>query len=121
MTTLLQINSSINNGNGQSSQLAAKFVAAYVESHPGTQVVKRDLRAMFGGRRAVSSGTSSVAVALEPPALTEFEPDHLVGEERSADIDLCEDPRQRRRLIGEPRGICADDDALGSDPIRARE
>ena len=43
MTTLLQINSSINNGNGQSSQLAAKFVAAYVESHSGTQVVKRDL------------------------------------------------------------------------------
>jgi ABC-type oligopeptide transport system ATPase subunit len=44
------------------------------------QVVKRDLRAVFGGRRAVSSGTSSVALALEPPALTEFEPDHLVAE-----------------------------------------
>ncbi|HEX4089093.1 MAG TPA: ATP-binding cassette domain-containing protein [Trebonia sp.] len=44
------------------------------------QVVKRDLRAVFGGTRAVASGRSQVAVALEPPALREFEPDHLVAE-----------------------------------------
>jgi len=44
------------------------------------QVVKRDLRAVFGGGRAVASGKSQVAVALEPPALNEFEPDHLVAE-----------------------------------------
>ncbi|TVZ07049.1 ABC transporter ATP-binding protein [Trebonia kvetii] len=44
------------------------------------QVVKRDLRAIFGGSRAVASGKSQVAVALEPPALHEFEPDHLVAE-----------------------------------------
>jgi peptide/nickel transport system ATP-binding protein len=44
------------------------------------QVVKRDLRAVFGGGRAVASGKSQVAVALEPPALQEFEPDHLVAE-----------------------------------------
>ena len=31
MTTLLQINSSINNGNGQSSRLADQFVAAFRE------------------------------------------------------------------------------------------
>ena len=31
------------------------------------QVVKRDLRAVFGGTRAVASGKSQVAVALEPP------------------------------------------------------
>jgi len=46
----------------------------------GEQVVKRDLRAVFGGGRAVASGKSQVAVALEPPALHEFEPDHLVAE-----------------------------------------
>ena len=46
MTTLLQINSSINNGNGQSSQLAAQFVAAYTQHNPGTVVVKRDLAGM---------------------------------------------------------------------------
>jgi FMN-dependent NADH-azoreductase len=45
MTTLLQINSSINNGNGESSQLARQFVEAYVASHPGTRVVKRDVAA----------------------------------------------------------------------------
>ena len=44
------------------------------------QVVKRDLRAVFGGGRAVASGKSQVAVALEPPTLHEFEPDHLVAE-----------------------------------------
>jgi peptide/nickel transport system ATP-binding protein len=44
------------------------------------QVVKRDLRAVLGGRRAVASGRSQVAVALEPPALREFEPDHLVAD-----------------------------------------
>ncbi|HTR96001.1 MAG TPA: ATP-binding cassette domain-containing protein [Trebonia sp.] len=44
------------------------------------QVVKRDLRAIFGGNRAAASGKSQVAVALEPPALHEFEPDHLVAE-----------------------------------------
>jgi peptide/nickel transport system ATP-binding protein len=43
-------------------------------------VVKRDLRAVFGGGRAVASGKSQVAVALEPPALHEFEPDHLVAD-----------------------------------------
>jgi hypothetical protein len=43
-------------------------------------VVKRDLRAVFGGGRAVSSGKSQVALALEPPALHEFEPDHLVAD-----------------------------------------
>ena len=45
MTTLLQINASINNGNGQSSQLAKQFVAAFKQSHPDTKVVVRDVAA----------------------------------------------------------------------------
>ena len=45
MTTLLQINTSINNGNGQSSQLARQFVAAYRNSHPETSVRVRDVAA----------------------------------------------------------------------------
>ena len=45
-TTLLQINSSINNGKGESSQLARQFVEAYVASHPGTRVIKRDVAAV---------------------------------------------------------------------------
>jgi ABC-type microcin C transport system duplicated ATPase subunit YejF len=45
------------------------------------QVVKRDFRAVVGGRkRAATSAKSSVAVALEPPPLNEFEPDHWVAE-----------------------------------------
>jgi len=44
------------------------------------RVVKRDFRAVLGGTRAVASGRSQVAVALEPPALHEFEPGHLVAE-----------------------------------------
>jgi ABC-type oligopeptide transport system ATPase subunit len=44
------------------------------------QVVKRDLRAVFGGARAVASGKSQVAAALEPPTLRQFEPDHLVAD-----------------------------------------
>lgn len=45
MTTLLQINASINNGNGQSSQLARQFVAAFQQNHPDAKVVVRDVAA----------------------------------------------------------------------------
>jgi FMN-dependent NADH-azoreductase len=43
MTQLLQINASINNDNGQSTQLARQFVAAYREGHPDTKVVIREI------------------------------------------------------------------------------
>jgi FMN-dependent NADH-azoreductase len=45
MTTLLQINASINNGNGQSSQLANQFVAAFHERRPDAKIVVRDVAA----------------------------------------------------------------------------
>jgi FMN-dependent NADH-azoreductase len=45
MTTLLQINASIHNGKGQSSQLANQFVAAYQERHPDATIVVRDVAA----------------------------------------------------------------------------
>jgi FMN-dependent NADH-azoreductase len=45
MTTLLQLNASINNSNGQSSQLANQFVAAFRETHPEAKVVVRDVAA----------------------------------------------------------------------------
>lgn len=44
MTTLLQINASINDS-GQSSQLAQQFVAAFRQSHPDASVVVRDVAA----------------------------------------------------------------------------
>lgn len=45
MTTLLQINASIQGENGQSSQLANRFVAAWRRQHPASRVLRRDLAA----------------------------------------------------------------------------
>jgi FMN-dependent NADH-azoreductase len=45
MTTLLQINASINNSHGQSSQLANQFVAAFLSRNPTAKIVVRDVAA----------------------------------------------------------------------------
>jgi FMN-dependent NADH-azoreductase len=45
MTTLLQINASINHEKGQSSQLADQFVAAFRQRHPEATIVVRDVAA----------------------------------------------------------------------------
>ena len=45
MTTLLQINASINDDNGQSSQLANQFVAAFQARHPEAHIVVRNVAA----------------------------------------------------------------------------
>lgn len=45
MANLLQINASINNASGQSSQLANKFVAAFRERHPDATIVVRNVAA----------------------------------------------------------------------------
>jgi len=42
MTTLLQINASISSDNGQSSQLANQFVAAFHQRRPEAKIVVRD-------------------------------------------------------------------------------
>jgi len=64
--------------NGQTTALAQASMLDEI-TH-AEQVVKRDLRAVFGGGRAVASGKSQVALALEPPVLHEFASDHLVAE-----------------------------------------
>jgi FMN-dependent NADH-azoreductase len=45
MTTLLQINASISDRNGQSSQLANKFISGFQARHPDVKVVTRDVAA----------------------------------------------------------------------------
>jgi FMN-dependent NADH-azoreductase len=45
MITLLQINASINSDNGQSSQLANQFVAAFHQRRPEAKIVVRDVAA----------------------------------------------------------------------------
>jgi ABC-type methionine transport system ATPase subunit len=69
-------------GAGAADPVAATLTQASMldELTHAEQVVKRDLRAVFGGSRAVASGRSQVAVALEPPTLREFEPDHMVAD-----------------------------------------
>jgi peptide/nickel transport system ATP-binding protein len=67
--------------NGKTATATALAQASMLdEITHAEQVVKRDLRAVFGSGRAVASGKSQVAVALEPPVLHEFEPGHLVAE-----------------------------------------
>jgi FMN-dependent NADH-azoreductase len=46
MTTLLQVNASINNSNGQSSQLANQFVATFHKRYPDAKIVVRDVAAV---------------------------------------------------------------------------
>src|SRR6185437_7549489 len=43
MTTLLQINSSIYNGSGQSTQLANRFVEGFLRRHADARLLKREL------------------------------------------------------------------------------
>ena len=45
MTTLLQVNASIHNSKGQSSQLAEQFVAAFRRRNPTARIVVRDVAA----------------------------------------------------------------------------
>jgi len=45
MTTLLQINASINDDSGQSSQLARQFVAAFAARNPEAKIVVRNVAA----------------------------------------------------------------------------
>jgi len=45
MTTLVQINASINHHNGQSSQLAKQFVAAFHKRHPEARILVRNVAA----------------------------------------------------------------------------
>jgi FMN-dependent NADH-azoreductase len=46
MKTLLQINASLNGANGQSTQLADAFVAAWHDANPASRIVVRDLAAV---------------------------------------------------------------------------
>jgi ABC-type oligopeptide transport system ATPase subunit len=68
------------NGQAANGHGALEHASMLDELTHAEQVVKRDFRAVFGGNWAVASGRSQVAVALEPPALNEFEPGHLVAE-----------------------------------------
>jgi FMN-dependent NADH-azoreductase len=89
MKTLLQLNSSLFSGNGQSSQLADKFVAQWSAANPGSEVIARDLAsepiphldaARFGAFLAKPEERTA-----EQQAVAAFS-DQLINELRNADV-----------------------------------
>lgn len=90
MTTLLQINASINNGNGQSSQLAKQFVAAFHRSNPQTKIVVRDVAAAepvphLDGERFGAFITQPEERSATQQAVVAFS-DMLINELQQADV-----------------------------------
>ncbi|WP_194721271.1 FMN-dependent NADH-azoreductase [Noviherbaspirillum malthae] len=89
MTTLLQINSSLFAGNGQSSQLSDKFAAAWKDSNPQGRVITRDLAAepvphLDAGRFGAFLAAPETRTP-EQRAVVEFS-DALIEELRNADV-----------------------------------
>jgi FMN-dependent NADH-azoreductase len=90
MTTLLQINASINNANGQSSQLANQFVAAFHKRHPGASIVVRDVAAAdsvphLTGERFAAFITPPDARTAAQRAVVAYS-DVLINELKQADV-----------------------------------
>ena len=88
MNTLLKINASLFSANGQSSQLAERFVAAWQASHPGSRVVERDLAANpvphLDGARFMAFLAKPEERSAEQQAVVDFS-DALIAELRAAD------------------------------------
>jgi FMN-dependent NADH-azoreductase len=90
MTTLLQINASINNGNGESSRLANQFVAAFHKSHPKATIVVRDVAAAepvphLNGERFGAFITKPEARSTAQHAVVAYS-DALINELKQADV-----------------------------------
>jgi FMN-dependent NADH-azoreductase len=89
MTTILKINSSIYSNDGQSSQLAARFVDALREREAGTRVIERDLAREpiphLDAARFQAFLTRPEERTAEQQAVAEFS-DSLIDELRRADV-----------------------------------
>jgi FMN-dependent NADH-azoreductase len=89
MSTLLKINASLFSSHGQSSQLTERFVAAWQESHAGTNVVTRDLAAEpvphLDGARFMSFLAKPEERTTEQQAVVAFS-DALIAEMQNADV-----------------------------------
>lgn len=88
MSTLLQINSSILGGQGQSSQLADAFVAQWLAQNSGGRVIKRDLALEpvphLDGERFQALLTAPEQRDAAQRAVVEYS-DALIAELREAD------------------------------------
>jgi FMN-dependent NADH-azoreductase len=90
MSTLLQINASINNGNGESSRLANQFVAAFHKSHPKVTIVVRDVAAAepvphLNAERFGAFVTKPEARSAAQHAVVAYS-DTLINELKQADV-----------------------------------
>ena len=89
MTTLLQINASIQGENGQSSQLANRFVAGWQSRNPRGRIVRRDLAAdpvpHLTAARFAAFLTPPEQHDTEQRAVAKFS-DDLIEELRQADV-----------------------------------
>jgi FMN-dependent NADH-azoreductase len=90
MITLLQINTSLNNGSGQSSQLANQFVAAFRKRHPDTKIVLRDVAAAepvphLDAERFGAFNTQPAERSARQRAVVAYS-DALIDELRQADV-----------------------------------
>jgi FMN-dependent NADH-azoreductase len=86
---ILQIKSSVFNGNGQSSRLAEEFVAVLREQHPEAKLIQRDLVAdpvpHLDGARAGAFFAKPDERTLEQRAVIAYS-DALIDELRRADV-----------------------------------
>jgi len=89
MKTLLQINTSLFSGNGQSSQLADAFVAAWSDVNPDARIVTRDLGAQPVPHLTAERFSAFIAKPEERNAeqqkVADFS-DALIDEIRHADV-----------------------------------
>jgi FMN-dependent NADH-azoreductase len=90
MTTLLQINASINNGNGESSRLANQFVAAFHKRDPKAAIVVRDVAAAepvphLNAERFGAFITKPEARSAEQRTVVAYS-DTLINELKQADV-----------------------------------
>src|SRR4051812_48499560 len=86
---ILQINASIQSGNGQSTRLADAFVSSVRATQPGTQLVVRDLAKNsvphLDGERFGAFITKADTRTPEQQAVVAFS-DALINEVRAADL-----------------------------------
>jgi FMN-dependent NADH-azoreductase len=86
---ILQIKSSVFNGNGQSSRLANEFVALLQEQHPGAEVLERDLVAdpvpHLDGAHVGAFFAKPEERSAEQKAIVAYS-DALIAELRRADV-----------------------------------
>ena len=90
MTTLLQINASINDDNGQSSQLANQFVAAFRARLPNAKIVVRNVAAAdpvphLNAQRFGAFITKAEERSAEQHAVVAYS-DKLIDELKQADV-----------------------------------